>query len=205
MTPNILKTVYLIARLPEYNFDELRRGAFVEDCPAPVDGKGYRGIDRMPWFDFYEAHLQDLLESAEDRSLFSAWSKSKRVCGISVIDKLSDAQKILEVCNRIFGCRNEIVQIREISKDEILSNKPIDFEFIGIEVYVDGYGSMIRSGVFEHMEYFREYIPNLTNSGLLDNFDTVLDYARRYYGLAELEKVEPFLGSYSCFQLYAKT
>ena len=51
---------YLVLRKPNFNFDDLGRGAFLSFAPR-IDDLYYGGVDRMQWFDLDEGFYRKSL------------------------------------------------------------------------------------------------------------------------------------------------
>ncbi|KQX01090.1 hypothetical protein ASC94_00060 [Massilia sp. Root418] len=52
--------------------------------------------------------------------------------------------------------------------------------FLGYDIYVDGFGSLIRMGVFTISTVFEEFLLKLNSNGLFDNPDDLRAYSEAY-------------------------
>ncbi len=146
---------YMVLRKPEYNFDELGRGAYLPYAPK-VGAIYYGGIDRMEWFDIDEDYYNDVLPNDLLR-LRDSVMESSRQCGFNVCACLKGAKKMLAYSNKDHN-RNDLVAIVLHDKRVDIINAVFDGELIGCDLCCDGFGSLIREGIFNKPELFNEYL-----------------------------------------------
>jgi hypothetical protein len=175
---------YVVLRKPEFNFDELGRGAFLPYAPK-IKEVYYGGIDRMDWFDLDEDFYGGVLPNELVEVKNSICSPSPEN-DIELCQNIGDAQVVLEYSNRLKN-RNELVAIAS-DKDlasEILSKEGVNYSVIGCDLYCEGYGSAIREGIFTKPELFMEFSKDLNKNGVFDSDYSLMNkYIDSYKAIA---------------------
>ncbi|MCU7850129.1 MAG: hypothetical protein KZQ89_19495 [Candidatus Thiodiazotropha sp. (ex Lucinoma kastoroae)] len=191
---------YLVVRRPEFNYDELGRGAYLP-YPPNIDGLHYGGIDRMGWFDLDEDYYNGSLPNEFIELRKMALTPSKTI-GVDVSANMYDAVKLLAYSNTS-NDRNELIALFSYSDQESAFEAEFDGELTGCDLYCNGYGSLIREGIFTKPEVFKESNCILNKFGLLD-FDNELinNYIKEFERLAIKENLEIMLGPIRFFLIY---
>ncbi len=78
----------------------------------------------------------------------------------------------------------------EISEEENIK----DLDFLGMDIYMNGVGSMIREGIFKNEDIFSKYLNDLNANGLFSELETVERYKLFYESESEskIDKMELF-------------
>jgi hypothetical protein len=183
---------FVILRKPIFNYDEGGRGAFSSRAPH-IGDMYYAGIDRMPWFelheDYYKGTLPNELISLRQELLHS----SRDFSDFKLIQDVSKAIQLLEYSNK----DKQINELTAVFSDIMEKSKGtidyvIDIDWIGVDIYCHGYGSLIREGIFANPCLFSEYLGNLNRDGLFDLDSGRIDsYVHTYIELAPANNLEP--------------
>lgn len=163
---------YIVLLLPQHV------GRCNGDTLIPVTRDGiiisYLGLDRDPWWSldeaFYSGKLSNDLVSLRRTIQASATpTYSPGVC----VD-ISEARSLM-FSPLGSGAEDELVWIDNASSDE-----PSKTAFLGYDIYVDGFGSLIRMGVFTISTVFADFLLKLNSNGLFDNPDDLRAYSEAY-------------------------
>ncbi|WP_444923580.1 hypothetical protein ACJJH9_18045 [Microbulbifer sp. DLAB2-AF] len=187
---------YLVLRKPEFNFDELGRGAFLPYAPK-VGCLYYGGVDRMQWFDIDEDYYSKKLPPNLLELRNEIFSSGRAIGGIRLCSSLEEAEKLLAYSNKEI-VRNELVKIYCGSfssiKNELGQNK--GNSIVGCDMYCDGYGSLIRAGIYTNPEIFNVYSSKLNKNGIFDFDENLMnEYVSSYRHAAQNNLVEEMVGS----------
>jgi len=188
---------YLVLRTPEENFDDLGRGAFLPYAPK-IGGVYYGGVDRMQWFDVDEDYYNKSLSNELIKMRERIYCSSSHVSDLKLCESLKDAKILLDYSNKSRK-RNELVAI--FSDGNVtpmqLSEAKIDDNCIGCDLYSDGYGSLIKEGVFSHPGLFGEFTSELNRFGLFEPHDELIEqYINAYQKVSSegsIERMEGFI------------
>jgi hypothetical protein len=184
---------FLLLRKPNYNSDV--RGA-VESPPwtPQVDGIFYGGLERMPWFDLQQAFhdgalsnealllREDLMRSnATDRDVMVLQDVRKAETLLAALengrDRLETCAVYSERLSRIKGC---------VQTD-------LEIEWLGVDLYCGGYGSMIHQGLFKRPELFSDFVLDVVPHGLFEDSSAAIEkYIEHYVRLERRENLELF-------------
>lgn len=194
---------YIVLRKPEFNFDELGRGAY-SPYPPRIGDQFYGGVDRMQWFeldeDYYNQSLPNTLIELRKRT----FSVDQQSSDVKLLHTLDDAKEVLAHANST-TCQNELVAVvAEQSSNLSGNNDSMSIgDALGCDIYCDGYGSLIREGVFSKPDLFEGYIDKLNLNGLFDCGDDVISQYIAHYHLKSLEnEVEKPEGPVKKVQLF---
>ena len=102
---------YLVLRRPEFNFDELGRGAFLP-CAPKIDNLFYGGVDRMEWFDLDEDYYNESLPSRLIEIREKIFSPDNPPSDLNSCASIDDAREILSYSNKVKE-RNELIAISD--------------------------------------------------------------------------------------------
>ncbi|WP_157201222.1 hypothetical protein [Massilia sp. Root418] len=144
--------------------------------PVTRDGTiiNYLGLDRDPWWSldeaFYSGKLSNDLVSLRRTIQVSATP----TYGPGVCVDISEARSLMFSALGS-GAEDELVWI-----DNAPSDEPSMTAFLGYDIYVDGFGSLIRMGVFTISTVFEEFLLKLNSNGLFDNPDDLRAYSEAY-------------------------
>lgn len=151
----------------------------------------YYGIDREPWkcVDslFYANRLPAELQAIRAGS-FNHYLGN---LSFGTLDSKDDAKKLLMACREP---DEKSVLIEVVSLGPLLATSTKEIRgprFLGIDGYVDGYGSILRLGIFSRQEAVIEFSEFVNSYGLVDTVDDLLGYAKTYEKVTELFDLEP--------------
>ena len=196
---------YAVVRKPARNLDEIPHKDLI--LPAPRIGSiYYGGIDRMLWEDADVLHHAGSLPGEMEL----IWQELRRIRGeqqgLRTLKNRSKAEKILRYVNNTDE-KNEMIYVKSGNLDtEIKEKENIrDLDFLGMDIYMNGVGSMIREGMFEHENIFSKYLNKINPNGLFSESGTVEIYKSFYESESKLGKVMPFprmTYRKNCFRVY---
>jgi hypothetical protein len=176
---------YIVVRKPEFV------GEYFDDAPrelksARYEQIQYRGLCRDPWWDlnglFYDGKLSED-EKALKRTISDARMSFFHA---GICNDLDSAQKALLISNKDRE-KNEIIFIFVGNN---LENLPRGAELLGFDFYLDGWGSVVRLGIFTKPEAFRDTIEVINPNGLFDSEEDLRIYLDLYSTLCEDENLE---------------
>lgn len=194
---------YIVVRKPEFV------GEYFRDAPRDVRNSRqkqirYRGVCRDPWWDMNGLFYDDKL--CEDEKVLR-----KKIVGTKmsffyagICEDLECAQKALLISNRERDL-NEIAFISNAQATGGVAALPFGAELLGLDYYIDGYGSVIRLGIFTKPEAFPESIEVVNPSGLFDTQEDLKNYLDLYTRRCRdenLEIIDPEKMSGSSFSVY---
>lgn len=154
--------------------------------------KKYLGIDRCPWMIVDEkCYGNGLPESILRlrREMFDSNIKGVSFGLVGSIDELSVFCKSYEKHEKK---KSQIVAIGFLEEVCNLSGDGGFDEIIGVDVYVDGYGSLINLGAVARPEIFAEHINKLNSNGLFCSGGQAKNYVDFYLSVAKKENLEFF-------------
>lgn len=166
---------YVVVRLPAFV------GEFAGDTVGTISGLqgekiSYSGLDRDPWWDFddlfYSGSLAGKYQSVRQKIIGSKLrSFSPGVC-----DEIQVAKEVLELSNQALT-RNELILITGLAE---ISELPEQAEVLGFDCYVDGYGSLLRLGLFQRVDIFSDFLHCVNKNGMFDSPDQISAYVEAY-------------------------
>jgi hypothetical protein len=182
---------FLVARLPEWNFDEAGRGAYSK-CAPKLGNVYYGGVLRMPWFDLDEAFFSGRLPEELIAVRKNLKSNNPAFSGIDLCYDSEVTRTVLNYCNRQ-SSRNEIIAVRspllkEVKETAIESNNVI---WQGFDIVALGHWSLLGSGLFWAPSYFQKWIEKLNSKGLFEDPSLVAEFVTDYETAASKGAVEP--------------
>ncbi len=199
---------YAVVRKPAWNLEEIPHKDLI--LPAPRIGSiYYGGIERMLWEDADILHYAGSL--AKEMELI--WQELRTTVveqqGLRTLKNRSKAEQILQCVNSTDE-KNEMIYVESGSLDTEINEKENmkDLEFLGLDIYMNGVGSMIMEGIFKHENIFSEFSNNLNTNGLFSDLGTVERYKLFYKSESEskMDKLESFPRSMyrkSFFRVYS--
>ncbi|MBV1928197.1 MAG: hypothetical protein KUG81_01630 [Gammaproteobacteria bacterium] len=193
---------YIVLRKPEFNFDESGRGAYLPYAPK-IGDQLYGGIDRMQWFDLDEGYYEKSLPMELIKIRERIYSANQQSSDMKLIDSLDDAERVLTYSNKSI-CRNELIGVVEEKHFDHsnLNNVKNKRSILGCDVFCDGYGSLIREGVFSKPEYFGEHIDKLNESGIFHCDESSIEKYIEFYQMKSREgQVESMEGKIKAIQI----
>ena len=173
------------------NFDKEGRGAYLPYAPK-INETYYGGVDRMPWFeideDFFSGELpkqliqlrKDIRQSNRDNN------------DIKLLFDLQQAIAVLDYSNKNDE-RNELVAVKSdvLEQTKGTMNCDADIKWVGIDIYCQGYGSLIREGIFKAPEAFSSFKREINNFGLIGiDSDRTDKYVEEYINNASAYNLE---------------
>ena len=182
------KMGYVVVRKPEFV------GERFGDIPQKLSNTHqkqirYCGVSRDPWWDlnglFYDGKL-----SEGEKALRNKINDFKIpfFCA-GLCEHLDDAREALLISDRERRA-NEIIFISDPQPEDEIKHLPFGLELLGFDYYIDGYGSVIRLGIFTKPEAFRESIEVLNPNGLFDGVNELNHYLELYVGKCKEENLE---------------
>jgi hypothetical protein len=187
---------FIVLRKPIFNYDEKRRGAFLSDAPQ-IDGVYYAGIDRMPWFELDEGYYAGNLPDEFMRLREELLNTKQDLIDFKIMRDIRKTIKLLDYSNKDKSI-NEIVAIySDAAKyDEYIVVHDVNIEWLGMDIYCHGYGSLIREGIFRRPDLFTDYLDKLNKNGLFSLRSPLIDkYIDTYTELAHNNTLEPIDGA----------
>jgi hypothetical protein len=191
---------YVVVRSPGF-VGELAGNA--PDILLDLEGESifYAGIDRDPWWDFDDLFYAGKLAEKyliERRKIIESklFSFSPGVCC-----DLETAKEILELSNQSLH-RNDLIMITALSPSATAGKQPLGADMLGFDCYVDGYGSLLRLGLFQRIELFNDFLPYLNPHGMFSNVDELSKYLDAYFQRCHEGGLEPITFETSSINSY---
>jgi hypothetical protein len=179
---------YIVVRKPEFV------GQHFGDAPCDVENARHKqirycGVCRDPWWDLNGLFYEDKLSEEEKalRNNIVGLKMSFFYAGICA--DLECAQKALRLSNRERDI-NEIVLLSNTQPAGEAVNMVLGAELLGLDYYIDGYGSVIRSGIFAKPAAFPETVEVLNTNGLFDTQEDLENYLELYSKRCRVENLE---------------
>ena len=172
---------YVIVRKPECISDLHVRHSIEFSSQNQKKVAMYAGIDRQPWSDLDDAHYANAVPK-EIESIWQALRQDKIAnSDLRVLKNLASARLVLDFLRQSED-RNEICAIyasRSLgsTKETTISEQ---VSWLGIDLYVTGYGSAIKQGFFAKPELFLEFSEKINRFGLFNIGDGVLRKYRKH-------------------------
>ena len=188
---------YEVARKPAWNYHHDASGNFGRYPKYPkLNGRDYGGVDRMEWFDWEEAFYAKTL-TEEFLPVWQRFQSNKlEFANHCVVDDLEIAKRVLEFSNRDHAY-NEIIAIYadRFAEGRIpVFDAPRTSVHLGVDVFQDGFGSLIREGVFNRPDLFPDFVAKINENGLFDNDGhTANEYMDKYKTIQEGQNIEQFI------------
>ena len=151
----------------------------------------YKGIDRAPWKCVDDLYYAKKLPSDLLRIRENSFKNYVGNLSFGTVTK-EDAITLLSICEQN-GSGGQVIEVVEVSAER---GEPIHVEaenarLLGIDGYVDGYGSIVRLGIFEKAEPFRVFHDSINENGLFQNIDAMKRYSKLYADIGAREGLEP--------------
>jgi hypothetical protein len=146
----------------------------------------------MDWFDlsedFYNKTLPIELMSIREAYIIHPPGTDLKVCR-----HLAQARILLDYSNQK-AVKNELLAVNSDRLSQIL--KPLEhnleIEWLGIDPYCGGYGSLLREGLFKAPDAFADYRSLINSHGLFDlDSPDLARYVRAYLELTSSANLEP--------------
>ena len=182
---------YVVLRKPMFNFDENGRGAFNKTAPCIRDTY-YSGVSRMAWFDLDEYYFDGMLPQDLIKLRDKIINENQDFSDIIILRDLQDTKDILCFSNQEDD-KNELCAVfsESLAKQKGVIEFCSDIVWLGIDVYCQGYGSLIEHGVFTNPDLFSEFCMHLNNNGLFDMGSThVNKYIEKYIEFSKSNNIE---------------
>jgi len=182
---------FIVLRKPFFNYDEKGRGAFSPHAPR-IGDLYYAGIDRMPWFEVEESYYSNELPT-ELVLLRKELKTLKLDCSdFELMPDINKAVKLLEYSNKDKELNELIAVCSKRGNIRPPISDPPRIDWLGVDVYCHGYGSLIREGIFTKLDLFSDYIHKLNINGLFGLDSEFIDsYTDTYIKLAYEKNLEP--------------
>ena len=151
----------------------------------------YRGLDRDPWERLDDMYYAQTLP--EEIACIRRNSFGHRVGNFSpgTVESLYDVSRLLDICNTA-NTECEVIGITVLGPLYLTEELPYDQKnCLGIDCYVDGFGSLLALGVFENPDVFRDFHHLLNRNGLFMNIEAMRSYVKVYCEIAESAGLEP--------------
>lgn len=150
----------------------------------------YSGLDREPWECVDDMYYDKTL--ASELIVIRERSRKNYVGNYSpgTVQTVHEAFQLLSACKND-GQESEVVGIADLCGSET-QFEPVDAHgILGLDCYIDGYGSLLTLGIFNKPEIFRDFHSYLNPYGLFESVDTVRQYSKIYCERSEFAKLEP--------------
>lgn len=147
----------------------------------------------MLWEDFDTLHYAGSLPK-EMESIYQELERTAGMQqGLRTLENRAKAERVLQYVNNTDE-KNEIIFIESLRDDDIRGDRlrVKDMKFLGIDIYVNGFGSMIREGIFRDEEIFSKFLIDLNRNGLFDDLETAEGYRSFYELESKVDKLESF-------------
>lgn len=174
---------FLVVRKPHACFREIKgRGKIFYS--VSIGSKTYEGVERLQWETISNMFLDNNLHSSEHEfyKLIDFGSSH----GLKVISNFEDAFKILSLSNRTSD-DNEIIAVYSKQLSELYppqKPKNLEGDLAGMDVWCDGYGSLIFEGYFRKPGMFEGISSQLNSSGLFDIEKAAYEYIDTYQAVS---------------------
>jgi hypothetical protein len=176
-----------------YNFD-LKGRRFFHKKPPCIGNICYSGISRMPWFDLDDDEDYDSgtlpREFIELRNEID--EKNGAFADVLLFDDLDKVRKILEFSNR-HQDRNEICAVfsETLAKQKGAFISDSNIQWLGVDLFFSGYGSILEQGIFTKHDLFPEFISQLNTNGLFNLGSVFINkYIEKYIEMSKLHNLE---------------
>lgn len=182
---------FLVARLPNMNYDPQGRGAYLSFPPC-VNETCYGGIDRMQWFDIDEEFYSYNLPVNINQKRQLILDQNTDFSGINLCQDLYMAVDLLNYSNRLKAI-NELLVIQSSKLNQIKGDIELDdslVTWLGFDVIAIGYFSLLREGLFAKPFYFKGWHKQLNDYGLFSSEKIGYEYKKEYEIIAQSNFVE---------------
>jgi len=171
----------MVVRKPDMNFDKEGRGSFLP-YPPKIGDLYYSGVDRMPWFELDEDYFSGVLPSQLVQFRKEMRRSNQGISDLTLSSDFSKVESVLEYSNRNRAL-NELIALKSDALERTKGSFFCDIEikWLGIDVYCQGYGSLIREGIFKKPDSFSSYANGLNKHGLFDINSMFIDIYTEYY------------------------
>ena len=182
---------FMVVRKPQMNYDKVGRGAFLP-YPPQIEGLYYGGVDRMPWFEIDEDYFSGVLPEHFIQFRKDLQKKNKDRHDLELTPDASRAVSVLGYSNK----NAELNEVIALWSDELERTKGCFFceheiEWIGIDIYCQGYGSLIREGIFRKLEVFSLFVSYLNAHGLFQIANEMIcDYIEFFIRVCKENRLE---------------
>ena len=168
---------YMVVRRPKFGGEAIVEEGqptptldFQDDCHDVQ----YHGVQRLDWYDFTGAYYDQTL-SPEMREFWQELFKSRPLwCDFETTSSFEKVSAALEFLRKTDD-KNEICAV--YCYDDCPTEMP-NFNalvrWLGLDVYVHGYGSVNLQGIFARPDLFANFVPKLNRYGLFNLGDDVL-------------------------------
>lgn len=183
---------YVVVRKPQFVGERFR------DTPRVVNNTQgqqivYCGVCRDPWLDFLGLFYDGNISDADKAIWQGVTGNQQRFFSAGVSEDIAAVGRALALSNETHG-GNEIIFISNGDVADGTDEFPAGSEFLGFDYYVDGYGSVIRLGIFTRPGLFSQSIERMNRNGLFSKREDLIDYAKLYSRCcreANLEIIDP--------------
>ena len=164
----LVRSGYMIVRKPAF--------CGYVDGPGPSldlgQGTGpvpYCGVERSAWRDFNAAHYEQSLPDALERVWEDLQDTKPSRSDFTMTESFSVASSALSFLMKS-GEQNEICAVQcSIDPQAPPTAFDADVQWLGTDIYVSGYGSVIRQNIFERPDLFSEFAQEINSHGLFDS------------------------------------
>ncbi|MCP4347077.1 MAG: hypothetical protein GY795_16310 [Desulfobacterales bacterium] len=187
---------FMVLRKPSENFDGEGQGAFLPYAPKLGDIY-YAGVDRMPWFELDEHYFAGVLPENFVQLRKELRHINQNLTDFKLIYDIEKAIAILEYSNQI----NPICELIAIESSDIIKVKGVInceaiINWIGIDIYCHGYGSLIREGLFNKPKLFSFFSNEVNEHGLFNmNSELIDEYIDTYIKCSKINNLEKINGA----------
>jgi hypothetical protein len=172
---------YVVVRAPS--------GLMVTDSAGAVTHM-YCGLDRGAWECVDNLYYNKTL--APDLVAIRAKSFKNYVGNYSpgTVESVNEAFQLLSAC-KASGQESEVIGIIHLGGLGD-SDATLDIsDFLGVDCYIDGYGSLLALGVFQKPDVFQDFHSCLNQHGLFRSVEALRQYSKVYCERSESANLEP--------------
>lgn len=151
----------------------------------------YSGIDRSPWRNVDEKYYADKLPN--DLVVLRKQSFRSHIMGLSfgTLASIRDVEQFAKVCDASDARRLQILTVEFLGSvfeaEMTLGDASCG---LGLDAYVDGYGSILNLGFVQRPELFEMFLGKLNKYGLFNSIQDIQQYAVHYKEIATTANLE---------------
>lgn len=144
--------------------------AFKKEYPATVSGIRYQGFERDSFYDLSNLHLEGRLQEPFLEYYLSARANDDGYIGEYTKDYFIGL-KMLDFSNKVSGSSNEIIAFTMDDKNKFTHDGQL--KLLGLDILFN-VGSLLYQGIFSKPNLFKNYINELTISGLFPDENKII-------------------------------
>ena len=181
---------YLVLRMPEHSYDERALG---HPRRNPVGSRYYGGVDRMPWADLVAGRASGSLPPGVALLWDELIEWNRGDWDVLLSPHLGKTRELLAYSNASVA-RNEICAVYSphLALRKGCMDSPVDVAWLGVDLFLPGYGSIVDQGFFAHPDLFSRFDSDINEEGLIHLESTHIEaYTQEYVRLEAAHHLEP--------------